>query len=99
MLETTNEVGTHTRRLAGLLERLEAGEQLLELDLQREAGQVRTQAEVLAVGEPEMTVGLALDVVHERIPELALVPVGRRRPHRHALALVELLAQELGVLG
>ena len=87
MFESAYEVGADTGGLTSLIDYPESGQDLLELDPEGEAGQVDAEAVVLPVGEAEVPVVLAADVVGERAREVVLVPVGGRRPDGHPVSL------------
>jgi hypothetical protein len=60
--------------------------------------EVRADAEMNAVSEGQMTVGLPVDAYLVRFVEGSLVPVGRREPQAHPVALRDLLAGDAYIL-
>lgn len=58
---------------------------------------MRTQAEVLAVGEAEVAIGMAADVEAVGLVEHRRVAVARSRPEHHPVTLGDLLATEVGL--
>src|SRR4051795_7592813 len=75
-----------------------APDRFLEHDLQLEARQRRTEAEVPATGAECLVIGIALDVEAVRILDLGLVAVRRRVPHDYLLAILDVGVVQLNVL-
>src|SRR3954453_536805 len=73
-------------------------EDLLEHDLQLEAGQRSAEAEVAAARAERLMVRVALDVEALRVVDLGLVPVRRDVPHDDLLALLDVGVVQLHVL-
>ena len=73
-------------RRTGQLERRHSAEHLFERDPDLQAGQVGAQAEVDAVPERQVRVGIAAEGEAVRVGEAPLVAVGRALPHHHLLS-------------
>ena len=80
-------------------ERVDRGEDLFERHTDFEAGQVRAEAEVRAVTEGQVWVGLTLQDERIRFVEASRIPIGRSFPHHHLLSGTDALPTELACSG
>src|SRR4051794_6496478 len=98
-LELVDERRLDVRRLPRHLVVRVARQQLVEHDLQLEAGKCCAEAEVPPTGAEALVVGVAFDVEALRVLELRLVAVRGDVPHDHLLAVLDGAAGDFGVLG
>ena len=84
---------------AGQLDLADACAQLVEHDADLEAREVRAEAVVHAVTEPEVRIRVAVQVEAERIVEHELVAVRGRFPEHDLVAGADGLAEEIEVAG
>ena len=97
MLEAADEGGRHEFGLTGEFDRGDPRYQFGEETVHLHAGQCGAQAEVHAVAEGQVLVGIATDVEAHRIGEDVLVAVGRDIAQQYRLALGDLHTAHLGV--
>ncbi len=82
-------------RLAGELDVLHPGEDLLELRLDNQLGRRGPDAMVLAMAECQVVVGSPGDVIAERVGKDGVISVGRRKPACHPFPFPDQLAADL----